>query len=80
MPQYQEANNIFLKNSPVILKKTARKIGCFPHGYTPQKQGNIITYPILSGLHHHYKAFSLSFYSILHFLCIAEDNYLRLMH
>ena len=25
-----------------------------PKGYIPQKQGNIITYPILSGLHHHY--------------------------
>jgi len=27
-------------------------------GYIPQKQGNIITYPILSGLHHHYERFS----------------------
>jgi hypothetical protein len=37
-----------------------------PNGYTPQKQGNIITYPILPGLHHHYKAFRLSYpYSIL---------------
>ena len=32
-----------------------------PKGYTPQKQGKVITYPILSGLHHHYKALSLSF-------------------
>ena len=29
-----------------------------PGGYTPQKQGNIITYPILSGLHHHYERLS----------------------
>jgi hypothetical protein len=26
-----------------------------PGGYTPQKQGKVITYPILSGLHHHYE-------------------------
>jgi len=29
-----------------------------PKGYTPQKRGNIITYPILSGLHHHYERFA----------------------
>jgi len=29
-----------------------------PKGYAPQKQGNIITYPILSGLHHHYERLS----------------------
>ena len=29
-----------------------------PNGYTPQKQGNIITYPILSGLHHDYERLS----------------------
>ncbi len=28
-----------------------------PKGYTQQKRGNIITYPILSGLHHHYERF-----------------------
>jgi len=26
-----------------------------PKGYTPQKQGKVITHPILSGLHHHYE-------------------------
>ncbi len=30
-----------------------------PKGYIPQKQGNIITSPILSGLHHHYEKFSV---------------------
>ena len=29
-----------------------------PGGYTPQKQGKVITYPILSGLHHHYERLS----------------------
>ncbi len=59
-PQYQEANNaIFSANSPAILKKKARKMGCFPHGYTPQKQGKVIGYPVLSGLHHHYERLSV---------------------
>jgi hypothetical protein len=61
-PQYQEANNVICSaNSPAILKKAARKIGYFPHGYTPQKQRNIITYPILPGLPYHYEASRLSF-------------------
>ena len=25
-----------------------------PEGYTPQKEGEIISFPVLSGLHHHY--------------------------
>jgi len=29
-----------------------------PKGYTPQKQGRVISYPILSGLHHHYERLS----------------------
>jgi phosphoenolpyruvate-protein kinase (PTS system EI component) len=36
-------------------KGIAQKV---PKGYIPQKQGNIITYPILSGLHHHYERLS----------------------
>ncbi len=30
-----------------------------PGGYTPQKQGKVITYPILSGLHHYERLFQL---------------------
>ncbi len=30
-------------------------------GYTLQKQGRVIGYPVLSRLHHHYEKFSLSF-------------------
>jgi len=29
--------------------------------YTPQKQGRVIGYPVLSRLHHHYERFRLSF-------------------
>ena len=25
-----------------------------PDGYTPQKQGNVLSHPVLWGLHHHY--------------------------
>ena len=38
------SNNVICSaNSPAILKKKARKMGCFPHGYTLKKQGRVIS-------------------------------------
>ena len=68
-----------LSKFPRHLAKDSKKMDCFLHGYAPQKQGNIITYPILSGLHNHYKAFSLSSpYSILPYfiISIAKPSYI----
>ena len=50
-----------------------------PGGYTPQKQGRVMGYSVLSRLHHHYKAFRLSSFirSSLFFISIAKPSHIR---
>ena len=68
--------------TPPILKKIEMKMGCFPDGYTSQKQGKVITYPILSGLHHHYVKLlvKLSYLILPYFIIsIAKPSHIHMV-